>query len=213
MSAAAIGAVVPAPVSMAGPAAEPDAAWVKLALPIAPETLRGFLRDIELVLRINPCMEFERLDRMPDGRWHLVGRNDSNGCSFDTMAEFAANADGSGCELRYAHGIKRMTRFKVAPDPDGSLMVITESYYTPGSEEQEQRLAEVDRSLLPWAAALRVHLLRRARWSGLPGYRWLFQHFWFGMPPRQRRVARLIIWATLLEFVVFVVVLAIFVIR
>lgn len=193
------------------PAPERDAAWVKLALPMAPAALSGFLRDIELVLRINPCIEFERLDRMPDGGWQLSGRNDSNGQSFDTVAEFDENAGGSGLELHYASGIKRMTRFDVAPDPDGCVMTITESYNTPGGEEQERRLAEVDRSLTPWAAALRTHLLRRARWGGMPGYHWLAERFWFGMPPRQRRVARMIIWATLLEFVVFVAVLAVFV--
>lgn len=196
---------------MPDPAPERDAAWVKLALPIGPGALPGFLRDIELVLRINPCIEFEQLARMPDGRWHLAGRNDSNGQAFDTMAEFAATADGSGFELHYASGIKRMTRFGVAPDPGGCVITITESYTTPGSEEQERRLAEVDRSLTPWAAALRAHLLRRARWGGMPGYHWLAERFWFGMPPRQRRVARMIIWATLLEFVVFVAVLAVFV--
>jgi hypothetical protein len=187
---------------------EDDAAWVKLAAPVAPADLQEFLQDIELVLRVNPRIEFTSLTRMPAGLLHLVGHNDSNNQSFDITAEFAASTDGNGFVMRYQTGIKRETRFEIAPDAHGAVLTITEIYDTPGEEERARRLTEVDRSLVPWAAALRAHLLRKARWGNLPGYTWLVERFWLGMPPRQRRVARMIIWATLLEFVVFLAVLA-----
>lgn len=196
-----------------GSATEDDAAWVRLTLPIGAETVAGFLQNIALVLRINPCIEFEHLVRMANGRWHLAGRNDSNAQSFDTDAEFVAEAGRKLFELRYGKGIKRMTRFEVLPDLAGCILAITESYCTPDNDEQALRLTEVDRSLTPWAAALRAHLLRRARWSGVPGYGWLAERVWFGMPPRQRRVAWLIVWTTLLEFVVFLAALAIYLAR
>lgn len=192
-------------------AAEDDAAWVRLTLPIPAKAVTGFLLDIALVLRINPCIEFDHLARRVDGRWHLAGRNDSNAQSFDIEADFIVDAERKVFELRYDSGIKRSTRFEVLLDPAGCILVITESYRTPDKDEQERVLDEVDRSLTPWAAALRAHLLRRVRWRGLPGYGWLAERFWFGMPPRQRRVAWLIIWTTLLEFVVFLAALAIYV--
>jgi hypothetical protein len=192
-----------------------DAAWVSLSLTLAPQALQDMLCDVKVLLRVNPCLEFERLEQMPGGRLELAGRNDSNHQAFATGACYAARKDGRGFVLRYDSGIKRETHFEIAPaldtDPGGSVLTITEVYDTPAEAERERRLAEVDRSLVPWAAALRAHLLHHARWGNWPGYRWLVERFWLGMPPRQRRVARLIIWTTLLEFVVFVAVLAVYV--
>ncbi len=192
-----------------------DAAWVSLSLPLAPQALQEMLCDVEVLLRVNPCLEFERLERMPGGRLELAGRNDSNHQAFATGVDYAARSDGRGFVLRYDSGIKRETHFEIAPaldtDPSGSVLTITEVYDTPPQAERERRLAEVDRSLVPWAAALRAYLLQRARWGTWPAYRWLNERFWLGMPPRQRRVARLIIWTTLLEFAVFLAALAVYV--
>lgn len=141
----------------------------------------------------------------------MAGRNASNNQDFDTAARFVTDANGMDLVLRYDSGIKRETRFAVAPGPRGSVLAITEVYDTPPVDERERRLLEVDRSLVPWAAGLRKHLLHRGRWQWIPGYKWFMQCFWLGMPPRQRRLARLIVWTTLLEFVVFLVVLAAYV--
>ena len=190
--------------------AEADAAWVKVALPLAPQALREFLHDIERLLRINPCLEFERLTRLPDGGFQLVGRNESNSQPFATRATLVATDEDGGLALRYDQGIKRETRFEILPDPGGSVLTITE-VYAALPDQLEQSLSQVDRSLLPWAAALRAHLLRRARWQGFYGYAWLVESFWLGMPPRQRRVSRMIAWTTLLEFVAFLAVLLVYV--
>jgi hypothetical protein len=195
---------------MSAPAIE-DAAWVKLALPIPVVALNEFVLDVERLLRINPCIEFERLARNPDGAWRLEGRNESNEQAIATAVRVLADPDHRGLALFYDSGLKRETRLEIEAAPDGAVLTITEVYDTPAPEERESRLPEVDRSLMPWAAALRRHLLRRQRWGRLPGYRWLVERFWLGMPPRQRRVARLIIWTTLLEFVVFLAVMAIYV--
>ncbi len=193
---------------MSLPLAEEDAAWARMDLPLTPEEVRGFLANIELVLRINPCIEFERLLLMPSGFLRIAGRNDSNNQDFDTAAQFVTDEIGMDLVLRYDSGIKRETRFAVVPGPHGSVLAITEVYDTPPSDERKRRLLEVDRSLVPWAAGLRKHLLHRERWQWIPGYKWFMQCFWLGMPPRQRRLVRLIAWTTLLEFVVFLVVLA-----
>jgi len=197
------------PDSVSGSADASDAAWATLVLPLPAERVVEFLQDTELLLRINPCLEFDRLRAIPDGAWHIAGRNESNGRTFETEVRRAPSG-GADFVLGYADGIKRETRFALAPDAQGTQLKITETYATPAGEELAQRLAEVDRSLVPWAAALRVQLLRRARWGGVPGYRWLMERFWLGMPPRQRRVAWLIVWTTALEFLVFLAVLAVY---
>jgi hypothetical protein len=68
----------------------------------------------------------------------------------------------------------------------------------------------VDRSLVPWLAAIRGHIAGLARYGWLPGYRWWAGRFMPGMPPRQRRMVRMIVWISLLEFVVFLFVAAVF---
>lgn len=193
-------------------AGEPDAAWASLSLPLAPQALQAMMGNVEVLLRVNPCLEFDHLARLPDGRLQLAGRNESNQQAFAATADHVARDDGRGFSLRYDAGIKRETRFEIAPDAAGSLLTITETYAAPPAAG-EARLAEVDRSLVPWAAALRAHLLRQSRWGKLPGYILLVEHFWLEMPPRQRRIARMIIWTTLLEFLVFLAVLAIYVAR
>ena len=61
-----------------------------------------------------------------------------------------------------------------------------------------------------WGSVIRRYFLRRARWGWLPFYGWFQDQFWLKMPPRQRRIARLIIWTTALEFVVFLFVFIIY---
>lgn len=190
-----------------------DSAWARIALPLSAHALHRFLCDGERLLRINPCLEFDRLERTPQGGLRISGRNESNQQVFDTVIDVVPQASQLGLTLHYRDGIKRETRFEIEPDGQGSVLRITEVYDTPAPAKQEQGLKEVDRSLVPWAAALRKYLSRRARWAGMPGYRWITDRFWLGMRPRERRVAWLIVWTTLVEFIVFLVVLAIYLAR
>jgi hypothetical protein len=52
-------------------------------------------------------------------------------------------------------------------------------------------------------AALRCRLLGRQPWGGLPGRRWWRARFLPGLPPRQRRIVRLLLWVSLGEFAIF----------
>ena len=72
------------------------------------------------------------------------------------------------------------------------------------------RVAEVDRSLVPLVDALRRHLLGRRRWGWLPGWRWWHEDFLGRMVPQQRRIVRMIVWVSALEFAAFLFVVAIF---
>ncbi|MDT3736420.1 MAG: hypothetical protein ROZ00_09360 [Denitratisoma sp.] len=185
---------------MAEPAAAENAAWVDIELPLAPQQALGYARNVERLLRLNPYLEISRFERAADGCYRLEGLNEMNGLAVScglTFREEGAN----GFRLDYDSGLKLATQVAVAPHAAGALLTIRESYRQP---ENAAALAQVDRSLTPWGMALRRHLLGLARWNRLPGYRWWRERVWLGMKPRERRIARLIVWATLFEFVLFV---------
>jgi hypothetical protein len=113
---------------------------------------------------------------------------------------------GSGLVLRYDAGLKQETELVVAPAEEGARLVVIERY--PRIEDpQDPRVAEVDKSLVPWVAAIRCHLLARRRWSRLPLvfplWHWWAERFMLSMVPRSRRIVRLLIWTTVIEFAVF----------
>lgn len=187
-----------------------DCAWAKIEVPQAPAELHAFLADVGRLFRINPWLEFERIDPVRPGTWYLRGQNDANQQAFDLQVTRTADHAPNLLALCYDHGIKRETRFTIEANGNGSVLTLSDHYETPPEAERAQRLEEVDRSLLPWAAALRAHLRRERRWGRLPGYGWCTRQ-WLSMAPRHRRVARLLIWSTVAEFVVFVAVLAVYV--
>jgi hypothetical protein len=197
-------------VSAPAPAAGEDAAWVKVEMPLPPPALHAFLADIERLFRINPWLEIDRFERRPDGGFGLAGRNLSNEQPLDATVRLSQSVPGRSLTLRYDGGIKRETRCEIEPAAAGSVLTITETYDTPPPEQREARLKEVDRSLVPWAAALRAFLLHGARWGWLPGYRLYMRRVWLPMTPKQRRITRLIVWTTVIEFVVFLFIFAIF---
>jgi hypothetical protein len=193
----------------APPPAARDAAWTSVELAVAPAAVGRLLRDPRLLLRLNPCLEIEYLEHLADGRLRFAARNESNGCRVAAEVAVAITPAADGLVLDYSDGIKRETRLQVAPTAGGARLELTETY-SPPADDGAVAPAEVDRSLLPWTAALRRHLERDARFGGIPGYRWLAESFWLSMSPRQRRVAWLIVWTTALEFAVFLAVLAIY---
>ena len=188
-----------------------DAAWASVDLAIAPDAVSALLADPILLLRLNPCLEFRRIDRLADGRLSFAAYNESNACQVESEVRVLRDPGGREITLLYAQGIKRATRLRVEATPAGSRLSLTESYATPQPQEAERRLAEVDSILLPWTAALRRHLERGARYGWIPGYRWWSTRLWPSMTPGQRRVSWLIIWTTAIEFLVFLAVLAVYV--
>lgn len=195
---------------METPAGDGDAAWAAVDLAVAPAAVAALLVDPVLLLRLNPCFEFERIERLADGSLSFAARNESNGCRVETNARVLRDPGGADITLLYANGIKRSTRMCVDAGPEGSRLSITESYLTPDPPDAARQLAEVDRSLVPWTAALRRHIQREARYGWIPGYRWCSNRLWPSMTPGQRRVTWLIIWTTAVEFAVFLAVLAVY---
>lgn len=107
-----------------------------------------------------------------------------------------------GRVFTYAAGLKQATTLRVDAAEPGSRLILIDQY--PRIEDPEDpRVAEVDRCLVPWVVAIRRHLLARRRWGWLPGWHWWHERFLLGMPPRQRRLARLILWVSVAEFALF----------
>lgn len=185
---------------MAEPAATENAAWVDIELPLAPQQALGYTRNVERLLRLNPHLEITRFERAADGRYRLEGLNEMNGLAVSCGLTFREEG-ADGFRLDYDGGLKLATQVTAAAHAGGALLTLRESYRQPQSEAD---LAQVDRSLTPWGMSIRRHLLGLARWRWLPGYRWWRERIWLNMKPRERRVSRLIVWATLVEFVLFV---------
>ena len=186
-----------------------DLARAETQVPIDADAMFEFVSDIERLLRLNPHLDIETWQRIPDGM-RLTAQNETTGRRIETAVRVETTRATRSIVLSYADGLKRATTLAVeSGDSHGCRLVVTEHY--PAIEDaQDPRVAEVDRSLIPWVNAIRRHLLERKRWGWLPGWRWWHEGFMAGMAPRQRRIVRMIIWISVLEFVVFLFVAAIF---
>ncbi len=58
--------------------------------------------------------------------------------------------------------------------------------------------------------SLHRYLRRWKRWSWLPGWKFYMRHVWQPMKPMARRISFILIVVTLAEFIVFLLVFAIF---
>lgn len=188
-----------------------NAAWARVDIPLSAKDTFTFLEDTERLFRLNPHLE---ISEWHEQRGMLRGckfnaLNETNGCRYEVMIGVEAFRKNQSITLRYDRGLKFSTEFRVAPAYGGSSLTIVEHYH-PVNNQDDERLKEVDRSLVPWLAAIRGHIAGLARYRWLPGYRWWAGRFMLEMPPQQRRIVRMIIWASLLEFILFLLVAAIF---
>ncbi len=179
---------------------ETNAAWVEADIPLPPAALLEFLADRERLWRLNPWLAIESWHDEGDG-FTLRAENEDSGRRTEVRAYAETLPDGF--RIRYASGLKQGSEFAVSARGEGSLLRVIERY-APVDGPEDPRIAETDKSLVPWIAALRRHLVARSRWGRIPGWRWWNERFMLSMPPRQRRIVRLIIWVTVLEFAVFV---------
>jgi len=176
-----------------------DVASAETVLPLGSALVDDFLGDVERLLRLNPQLAIECWEAAGDG-FRLVAENESNGRHIDTAVRVDRSAQGLA--MHYASGLKQATRVQVEPAPAGTRLVVTERYPRI-ADAQDPRVAEVDKSLVSWVAAIRRHLLARARWGRVPGWQWWCERVMLSMVPRSRRIVRLLVWITALEFAVF----------
>ena len=191
-----------------------NAAWASVEVPLSPQRLHDFLADTGRLFRLNPHLEIEAWLPQDAGtrtyRWSAL--NETNGCRSEVCMRAEALVENAGWTLHYDAGLKRATEFRIAAAAGGSLLTVTDHYH-PVPNGSDERLKEVDRSLIPWTGAIRRHLAGLARFGGMPGYRWWMECVMLGMPPRQRRIVRMIVWVSVLEFVVFLFVALIYVLE
>lgn len=189
--------------------------------PLTPAQLFDFISNAERLFRLNPYLEIHVWQsaqrRVTEGaRIHLKYLNEMNGVARELDVTVSDFQPGVGYTLNYSEGLKRATEIKVEARTHGAELLIKDLYHTVEDKPDETPelrkacLAEADRSLTPWGVAIRQHLLSLARWHWLPLYRLIREHFWLTMAPRNRRISRLIIWITALEFFAFLFVFLIY---
>jgi len=182
-----------------------DASWVVIDTPLGLEELRCFCGDVERLYRINPYLEIQAWQPLAVGGFLVTWRNLSNeqAATLELRREPESEYAFS---VAYSEGIKRRTRFSLEPAPGGSRHVITDDYASLSEEERANRIAEVDKSLNAWGWALHAYLRREHRWGSNPLWRWAMRRFWLPMRPAARRIAMLIVLASLAEFAFFLLV-------
>jgi hypothetical protein len=192
-----------------------DTARAETVLPLPAAELAAFVADVERLWRLNPHLEIRDWQPRVDGFSYAA--HDELG---DRSVEAWATVDDpreihDRLLLRYASGLRQATEILVEPVADGAgqarLVII--DHYPRIDDPQDPRLAEVDRTLVPWVGAIRRHLLARRSWGRLPLisplWRWWNEHFLLHMAPRNRRIVRLLVWISVLEFAVFVAAVAV----
>lgn len=190
-------------------AAKEDCIRAETPVPIGVDAMFEFIADIERLFRLNPHLEIDIWQRKADGM-RVAVRNETTGQRVETAVGVEMIREKRAIVLRYAAGLKKATTLAVEDgDGNGCRFVVTE-HYPVIDDELDPRVAEVDRSLIPWVNAIRRHVLGRERWGWLPGWIWWNEHILPGMRPRQRRIVRLIVWISVLEFAAFLLVAAVF---
>lgn len=202
---AADGAAVTSPAGTAAIVAnDGDSARAETEMPLPAARVAACVRNLELLWRLNPQVEVLRWRALPGG-FEFAVRDEASGRSLESFAAVTESpGPGDDCRLvlRYTTGLRLASEIEVATTPDGARLAVTDRY--PRVEDpQDPRLVEVDRSIVPWVAAIRRHLLARERWGRLPGWRWWNERFMLDMAPRSRRIVRLLLWISLIEFVIF----------
>ena len=195
-----------------------DAAWISVDIASPSAEVFTFIQKLEHLFRLNPHLEIKSWQEEMPGKLNsgkqirIETLNEMNGLQQTIVMSVNEVQPGVKFSLGYDNGLKQSTILAVQELTPTSTRLVVKDLYPAGmsADEKERRLHQVDRSLLPWGAAINGYYKRRARWGWFPFYNWLQDSFWLGMLPRQRRIARLIIWTTALEFVVFLFVFIIY---
>ena len=194
-------------------AAPESAVWTTVAVDVPVQQVLAHCRNVEMLLRLNPYLEVRAWSESPGEfgpgkRYRIEALNEWTGIT-RTLDLVVEQAGADGFRLAYSEGYKHALEVRVAPHGPGSALTLKEHYREADSGAGAALVAEIDRSVMPWAAAVRRDLHRLRRWGGVPGFSRL-RRFWIGMKPRERRIGRMLVWVTVLEFVVFLFVFAIY---
>jgi hypothetical protein len=189
-----------------------DAAWVTIETPLSADALLAFCReDVERLFRINSLLKFEEWHHGAENEHRVRLLNSVYGKELETGLHVEQLADG--LRVTYDNGLKTATTFRVEATEGGAQLIVTDDYSGTPAGERQARTDEVDRSLVQWGHDLHRYLARWNRWSRYAPWRWYMARVWQPMTPLARRVVFLLIVITAMEFAVFLMVLAIFVLE
>ena len=192
---------------------EDDFAQVEINTPFDKDWLLDFIHDPHRVLRINSLFEFTAFELVNDkadtSSWRMAGKYLSNDQPFDVT--FTTQATASGILLSYKGWLKNSTELLLKKgDDDNYSLLITDDYSGTSVEQREQRITEVDNTIVPWANDIYRYLQQWKRWSWLPGFQFYMLKFWPKMKPSARRISFMLMAITAAEFVLFLFVFVIF---
>ena len=193
--------------------AQENTAWVSIEIPVTPGKLFNYLQDTQRLFRLNPYLDIGKWDEISAGKqFHLEALNEMNGVAYNLVVTVESIRPCAGMFLSYDKGLKRALEITLQPSANGSILTLREHYHAASgsAENQAELLKEVDQGLVHWASSIRQYLLGLERWGKFWPYRWYKERFWLGMRPTHRRIARMLCWVTLLEFVVFLFIFAIY---
>ena len=189
-----------------------DAAWVTIETPLTADALLAFCReDVERLFRINSLLKFEEWRQVAENEHRVRLRNLVHDHELETGLHVETLVDG--LRVAYDSGLKTATTFRVEKKGGGAQLVVTDDYSGTPAAERRARTDEVDQSLVQWGHDLHRYLARWKRWSRYAPWRWYMARVWQPMTPLARRVVFLLIVITAMEFAVFLMVLAIFVLE
>ncbi|MCK4866804.1 MAG: hypothetical protein KAT39_02050 [Alphaproteobacteria bacterium] len=189
-----------------------DAAWVTIETPLTADALLAFCReDIERLFRINSLLKFEEWHHGAENEHRVRLLNSVTGKELETGLHVEPLSDG--LRVTYDTGLKTATTFRVEATEGSAQLVVTDDYSGTPAAERQARTDEVDQSLIQWGHDLHRYLAMWNRWSRYGLWRWYMNRVWKPMTPLGRRVVFLLIVITAMEFAVFLMVLAIFVLE
>jgi len=163
------------------------------------------LDDPERLMRVNSQWVFEKWEWLAADRFRFSIRNLSIGRHWATEGKVLRKPDG--IRLEYQDGIKTSTHLHVEETASGSRLWVTDDYSRLPEVVRKQRLDDVDRTLTRWGEDLHRYLAAWARWSHIRLWRWYMERVWRRSTPLGRRVIRLLILVTAVEFIVFLMLL------
>ena len=176
-----------------------DAAWATLQTPLSKTQLKDFCQDVERLFRINPYLEFTQWRQLGENRYYASGRNISQEPAFEFDHELTVKQLPQGIQVDYSQGLKTSTRFVIENGGKASKLTIVDDYSGTPQAEREERLKEVDKSLVKWASDIQAYLTLWQRWSWLGPWRWYMHRVWQPLKPTGRRIVYMLMWITQVE--------------
>jgi len=190
--------------TMTEPIEEKDAAWASINTPLHMDTLQVFIQDVERLLRINPMLEFKKFEKLGPSHYFMQGKNISQDPAYTFETELQVTQTANGIEIEYEQGIKARTvvQIEAATLEDGepgSKLTLTDHYNRLDEEALQERLNEVDKSLVNWATDLQRYTMNWRRWSRFKLWRWYMRRIWQPMKPTARRITYMLLWISIVE--------------